>query len=355
MTMPGNWPSVVVKEPRSEDATFCDTMWACLLNDYDAEDDNSTVYSALSAAEKYTTEDAKSKSRRLKKEKAKRKAKEDGREETADSDSAEEPEDSAKQNRDEAPTDGSRMQQSKSSEHVESPDVTHDQQVPSAPSHEKAPPSPPAKSTTDPEDTNEIQRMREKSTVNRRASNSRERVLPVQKSRKKLALEKEKSQRSTRISSKAKGGPDKETSPEKERSQRNKRTTSGAVRVPPPREKEKPQRRSRTSRKPPQENKRVSKSTRATRTIDAFASEKSPSSTRVKRTIPAPLEKEKSRRSMRESKTAPTDAPAISSSQFSSIEEYQQSVLESRRRAERKLALKRIREIKAKLATKEDP
>lgn len=339
--MPGSWLNVVVKAPRPEDATLCDTLWACLLNDYDAEDDNSTVYSTLSDAHIDTTK-KKSKRRGVKNDK--RRPKDDGTEVETDSDDEEESRDHAKNSRQEPPSDPSTHE--KAPEDAESPDAPHDMQIPSAPSHEAAPPSPPVKRPSDPEDTNEIQRMRKEST-NRGPPNDpidSERELPVQKSRKRLALGKEKSQRSKR-SSRSSGAP------EKERSQRSKRTSGTGA----PREKEKSQRRARASRNTTHDKNKAVKSMRATMTIDPFANEKSTISMGANRTAAAPLEKEKSKRSVGDSRTVPTDAPVVSSSQFASIEEYQQSVIESRRRAERKLALKRIREIKAKLATKEDP
>jgi hypothetical protein len=327
--MPGSWPNVVVKEPRPENATLCDTLWACLLNDYDAEDDNSTVYSTLSDAHIDTTKE-KSRSRGVKNEK--RRSKDDGGEVGKDSHDEDESRDHAKNSREEPPSEPST--QAKAPEDAESPDAPHDRQIPSAPSHEDAPPSLSAKKPSDPEDTNEIQRMRKESTNRWLPSDpiDSERELLVQKSRKKLALETEKSQRSKRSS--------------RSRSQKSKRTSvTGA-----PREKEKSQRRARASRTNTHDKNKVVKSMRNAMTIDPLANE------RANRTAAAPLEKEKSMRNVGDSsRTVPTDAPVVSSSQFASIEEYQQSVIESRRRSERKLALKRIREIKAKLATKEDP
>jgi hypothetical protein len=64
-------------------------------------------------------------------------------------------------------------------------------------------------------------------------------------------------------------------------------------------------------------------------------------------------ETEKKRRSQKIENPTRADIDALS--HFRSIQEYQKSVLESRRRAERKLALKRIRETKAKLVSKADP
>jgi hypothetical protein len=342
--MPGSWPNIVVKEPRPEDATFCDGLWACLLNDYDAydaEDDNSTVYSTLSDAHIDTTKE-KSKSRAVKNQKRRPK---DGVVEK-DFDEGEESRDHAKNSREEPPSDPSTHE--KAPEDAESLDAPHDRQIPSAPSHEDAPPSPPVKKQkpSDPEDTNEIQRMRKESTNREPPSDpiDSERELPVERSRKRLALEKEKSQRSMRPS-RSSGAPEKEIS------HRSKRTPGTGA----PREKEKSQRHARASRTTTHDKNKGVKSTRAITTIDPSANEKSAISMRENRPAAAPLEKEKSQRSVGDSRTVPTDAPVASSAQFASIEEYQQSVLDSRRRAERKVALKRIREIKAKLSTKEDP
>jgi len=79
----------------------------------------------------------------------------------------------------------------------------------------------------------------------------------------------------------------------------------------------------------------------------------------------APQERRQRKNKPKSAKIKPPTTPAkkaasepdgeAGSSHVRSIEDYQKNVLESRRRAERKLALKRIREIKSKLAAKADP
>eukprot|EP00980_Cylindrotheca_fusiformis_P028533 scaffold22607_cov123-Cylindrotheca_fusiformis.AAC.30 len=341
--MPESWPNVIVKEPHVEDATFCDTLWACLLDDYEHEDDQSTVFTDPSAIEKYVPV-AKRKSSRGKKPKVPiRRPRKEDREVDSDSGGEEGSNvDPTDHRREQAPT-VAQTRRKKSSDRVEAEKEAHDRQIPSDPSDTVEPPSRPVKSTTDPEDASEIRRMREES---KNRGRSGERELPIQKSRKKLALENEKSQRKTRTPSRSSGDPSKE------RSKKIKGTARAEDSKGSPRQTE---RRPKSSKIPTEEKKKMSKTQRASRTTDPILREESGDVPRAKRAVTPVIEKEQSQRSIRESSNSAPAEAHVSASQFSSIEEYQNNVLESRRRAERKLALKRIREIKAKMGTKEDP